>query len=256
MNPVLIAPSVIAADFGCLRTELARAEQGGADLLHVDIMDGHFVPNITFGPDIVKKIKSLTKLPLDVHLMISRPRKFIPQFFEAGAANITIHIECEDDISTALAEIGARGCKAGLSLKPKTPLSALKAHLGRIDRLLVMTVEPGFGGQKFMPDMMAKVEEAAAWRKEGGFKYDIEVDGGLDKRTIRSAVRAGAEVIVAAGNCGTTPWKPSPTLIPKPNSRRPKGSCRRVCSSFPSFTWERTCRGNFIADPGFSSNQS
>ncbi len=197
MKPTLIAPSVIAADFGYLRADLARAEQGGADMLHVDIMDGHFVPNITFGPDIVKKIKSLTKLPLDVHLMLSRPRKFVTAFVEAGASNITFHIECDDKISTALTEIRTYDCKVGLSVKPNTPLTAVKEYLGHIDRLLIMTVEPGFGGQKFMADMMPKVEQAVAWRKEGNFKYDIEVDGGLDKWTVWPAVRAGAEVIVA-----------------------------------------------------------
>jgi ribulose-phosphate 3-epimerase len=197
MNPLLIAPSVIAADFGYLRADLARAEQGGADLLHVDIMDGHFVPNITFGPAIVKTMKSLTKLPLDVHLMISRPRKFITDFVEAGAANITFHIECEDVIRTALDEIIYYSRKPGLAIKPRTPLSAVKEYLGSIDRLLIMTVEPGFGGQKFMPDMMAKVRQAVDWRREGGFRYDIEVDGGLNRYTIWDAVRAGAEVIVA-----------------------------------------------------------
>jgi ribulose-phosphate 3-epimerase len=197
MYPIRIAPSIIAADFGYLRADIARAEQGGADLLHVDIMDGHFVPNITFGPAVVKTIKSLTKLPLDVHLMISRPRKFITAFAEAGAANITFHVECEDVIRTAIDEVIYYSRKVGLSVKPRTPLSAVKDYLGAIDRLLIMTVEPGFGGQKFMPDMMAKVEQAVAWRRAGGFKYDIEVDGGLDKWTIWPAVRAGAEVIVA-----------------------------------------------------------
>jgi ribulose-phosphate 3-epimerase len=197
MHPIRIAPSVIAADFGYLRADLARAEQGGADMLHVDIMDGHFVPNITFGPAIVKTIKSLTKLPLDVHLMISRPRKFITDFVEAGAANITFHIECEDQIRTAIDEINYYSCKVGLAVKPRTPLTAVKDQLRAIDRLLIMTVEPGFGGQKFMPDMMDKVRQAVEWRREGGFKYDIEVDGGLNNYTIWEAVRAGAEVIVA-----------------------------------------------------------
>jgi ribulose-phosphate 3-epimerase len=160
-------------------------------------MDGHFVPNITFGPAIVKTMKSLTKLPLDVHLMISRPRKFITDFVEAGAANITFHIECEDVIRTALDEIIYYSRKPGLAIKPRTPLSAVKEYLGSIDRLLIMTVEPGFGGQKFMPDMMAKVRQAVDWRREGGFRYDIEVDGGLNRYTIWDAVRAGAEVIVA-----------------------------------------------------------
>src|SRR5476649_2341252 len=145
MHPLRIAPSVIAADFSYLRADLARAEQGGADMLHVDIMDGHFVPNITFGPDIVKTIKSLTKLPLDVHLMISRPRKFITAFAEAGAANITFHVECEDaHLNVTIAEIHSFNCTAGLSIKPKTPLSAVGDYLNSINRLLIMTVEPGF----------------------------------------------------------------------------------------------------------------
>jgi ribulose-phosphate 3-epimerase len=195
--PVKIAPSVISADFGYLRGDLARVEQAGADMLHVDIMDGHFVPNITFGPDMVKKIKSLTKLPLDVHLMISHPRQYITRFVEAGAANITFHVECEDTIYTALEEIRVFDCSAGLSVKPKTPLSAVSDFLGQIKRLLIMTVEPGFGGQRFMADMMPKVEEAVRLRREGNYTFDIEVDGGLDKYTIWPAVRAGAEVIVA-----------------------------------------------------------
>jgi ribulose-phosphate 3-epimerase len=197
MKPVLIAPSIIAADFSYLRGEIARVDQANADMLHVDIMDGHFVQNITFGPAIAKTIKSLTKLPMDVHLMLSRPRKFITQFVEAGAANITFHIECEDQIRTGIDEIIYYSRKVGLAVKPKTPLSAVKEYLGSIDRLLVMTVEPGFGGQPFMPEMMDKVRLAVEWRKEGNFKYDIEVDGGLDRRTIWEAARAGAEVIVA-----------------------------------------------------------
>ena len=197
MKPILIAPSIIATDFSYLRADIARIEQGGADLIHLDIMDGRFVPNITFGPAIVKTIRSLTKLPLDVHLMLSRPRRFITSFFEAGATNITFHIECEDKIFTALGEVMNYDCKVGLAVKPKTPLSAVKDYLHHLDRLLIMTVEPGFGGQKFMGDMMAKVREAVILRQEGGFKYDIEVDGGLDKYTIWDAARAGAEVIVA-----------------------------------------------------------
>jgi ribulose-phosphate 3-epimerase len=191
MPPILIAPSVIAADFSYLRADIARAEQGGADMLHVDIMDGHFVPNITFGPAMVKTIRSLTKLPLDVHLMISRPRKFDTAFIEAGASNITFHIECEDQIRTTIEEVRSFSCKVGLAVKPKTPLSAVEDHLSAIDRLLIMTVEPGFGGQTFMEDMMPKVREAVELREKNGYKYDIEVDGGLNNYTIWAAVRAG-----------------------------------------------------------------
>ena len=197
MSAIRIAPSVISADFGKLGEDLARLEAAGADMLHVDIMDGHFVPNITFGPDIVAKIKSLTKLPLDVHLMISRPRKYLVKFIEAGATNITFHIESEDNPSTTISEILSFDCQAGISVKPKTPLSAVRDHLSQIDRLLIMTVEPGFGGQKFMPDMMSKVKQAVEWRAQGKYDYDIEVDGGLDPYTMVPAVHAGAEVIVA-----------------------------------------------------------
>jgi len=197
MHPTYIAPSIIAADFGYLRADIARAEQAGADMLHLDIMDGHFVPNITFGPDIVKAIRKLTKLPLDVHLMITYPRKFITSFVEAGANCLTFHIECADVINTAINEIVNFDCQIGLAVKPKTPLSAVQDYFGRIDRLLIMTVEPGFGGQKFMANMMPKVREAVKLRYSGQHHYDIEVDGGLDKYTIWDAVRAGAEVIVA-----------------------------------------------------------
>jgi ribulose-phosphate 3-epimerase len=197
MKPVKIAPSIIASDFSYLRGELARVEQSGADMLHVDIMDGHFVPNITFGPDIVKTMRKYCKLPFDVHLMISHPRQYITKFVEAGASNITFHVECEDKIHTALEEVIYYSKSVGLAVKPKTPLSAVQDHFGLIDRLLIMTVEPGFGGQKFMEDMMPKVEEAVRLREAGKFKFDIEVDGGLDPYTIWHAARAGAEVIVA-----------------------------------------------------------
>jgi ribulose-phosphate 3-epimerase len=205
MHPVRIAPSVIAADFGYLRADLARAEQGGADMLHVDIMDGNFVPNISFGPDIAKAMRKLTKLPFDVHLMVMKPRQWVTGFVEAGAANITFHIESEGEVRRCIDEIKYYDCKAGLCVKPKTPLSAVKDHLRVIDRLLIMTVEPGFGGQKFMADMMPKVREAVALRKEGGFKFDIQVDGGINKWTIWDAVRAGAETMVAGTSVFSQP---------------------------------------------------
>jgi ribulose-phosphate 3-epimerase len=193
MKPVRIAPSIIASDFSYLRGELARVDQSGADMLHVDIMDGHFVPNITFGPDIVKTMRKYTKLPFDVHLMISHPRQYITKFVEAGASHITFHIECEDKIHTALEEVIYYSKTVGLAVKPKTPLSAVQDHLGLIDRLLIMTVEPGFGGQKFMAGELPKVTALRA-------RYpalNIEVDGGLAAGTIDAAAEAGANVIVA-----------------------------------------------------------
>jgi ribulose-phosphate 3-epimerase len=198
-RPIQIAPSLIAADFTDLRTDLARIN-GCADMLHVDIMDGHFVPNISFGPFIVKHVKGITNLPLDVHLMISEPKRYAHEFAEAGATNMTFHLEADGEgIDAIIEEIRAHKCTVGISIKPNTPFSAVVPWLGKIDRLLVMTVEPGFGGQKFMPDMIAKVRQAAEFREaypdQAGF--DIEVDGGLAESTIRLAVEAGAEVIVA-----------------------------------------------------------
>ena len=197
MSQIRIAPSIIAADFGMLATELRRVEDSGADMLHVDIMDGHFVPNITFGPDIVAKIHSLTKLPLDVHLMISHPRKYVVKFVEAGAANITFHIECDDSPSVTMAEISSFDCRIGISVKPKTPLSAVRDHLGQIDRLLIMTVEPGFGGQKFMAEVIPKVAAAAKIARERGLDFSIEVDGGIDTMTAAVMAEAGARTFVA-----------------------------------------------------------
>ena len=197
MKPVLIAPSILAADFSYLRGELARIDRPTRTCSTSTSWTAISCPTSPSGPTIVKTIQGLTKLPLDVHLMISRPRQFITEFVEAGAANITFHIECEDEIRTAIEEVIYYSRSVGLAVKPKTPLSAVKDYLGTIDRLLIMTVEPGFGGQKFMENMMPKVRRPCDLRAEGGFKYDIEVDGGLDRYTIWPAVRAGAEVIVA-----------------------------------------------------------
>jgi ribulose-phosphate 3-epimerase len=205
LHPIRIAPSVIAADFGDLKSELARIEDAGADLLHVDIMDGNFVPNITFGPFIVQKIKSLTKLPLDVHLMITQPRRFLLSFVEAGADTITFHVETETYPNVPLAELKSFDVKKGMTLRPRTPLSAVTDYFSQLDRLLIMTVEPGFGGQKFMPDMLAKIREARALRDKHGYTFDIEVDGGLDIWTVVDAVHAGAETIVAGSSLFKNP---------------------------------------------------
>ncbi len=190
---IKIAPSLLAADFANLAAEVERVEKAGCELLHIDVMDGHFVPNITVGPFIVKAIRRITKLPLDAHLMIENPEKYVKSFAEAGADNITVHAEaCPDNLAEVLELIRSCSVTRGVSLRPQTPLSAIKAHLKNIDLVLLMTVNPGFGGQAFMPEVMPKVRELRA--VYGG---DIQVDGGINKETGRQAVEAGANVLVA-----------------------------------------------------------
>jgi ribulose-phosphate 3-epimerase len=197
MHPTIIAPSILACDFARFGEEAAAAEKAGGDWLHCDIMDGHFVDNISFGPDVVAGLRKHTKFPLDVHLMISRPDHYYPRFVDAGANRITVHVEAKHDISKTLAGIRAAGCGAGLCLNPPTPFSAVEPFLDQIDLLLVMTVNPGFGGQKFMQDCLSKVSAGAARRAAGGFKYHIEVDGGINHITAAEARQAGANVFVA-----------------------------------------------------------
>ncbi|MGI9087302.1 MAG: ribulose-phosphate 3-epimerase [Chthoniobacterales bacterium] len=200
MNPpILVAPSILAADFSQLAQEVERAETAGADWLHLDIMDGHFVDNISFGPAIVKTIRGLTSLPLDVHLMIERPDHYAPRFMEAGANSLTVHVEAEakHEVAATLRAIRAGGCRAGITLNPATPFSLLEEHLSLVDLVLIMTVHPGFGGQAFRPEMMAKVEEATAWREAHDAKFDIEVDGGINPQTASLCLASGANVLVA-----------------------------------------------------------
>ena len=191
-----IAPSILSADFAALGAAIAAAERGGADLIHVDVMDGHFVPNITIGPPVVKSIKRVATVPLDVHLMISRPDKFWPRFAKL-AKNITIHVESECDVVATLREIRAAGCQCGITLKPGSPFSKLEAFLGEVDLVLVMTVEPGYGGQPFIPEMMEKVRAARAARAARGLNYRIEVDGGIGAATAAASIAAGADTLVA-----------------------------------------------------------
>jgi ribulose-phosphate 3-epimerase len=198
-HPILIAPSILAADFSQLAREVQRVEAAGADWLHLDIMDGHFVDNISFGPAMVKTVRGLTSLPLDVHLMIEHPDHYAPRFLEAGANSITVHVEPETkhDVAATLRMIRAAGCRAGITLNPATPFSLLEDHLAFVDLVLIMTVHPGFGGQAFRPEMMEKVRAAAAWREAHRAKFDIEVDGGITAQTAPVCLENGASVLVA-----------------------------------------------------------
>lgn len=188
-----IAPSVLAADFSDLASEIRRVEEAGCDLLHLDVMDGHFVPNITIGPFIVKAIRKITQLPLDTHLMIENPQNYVAEFAKAGSDHITIHAEaCPNNLADVLKQIRALKVGCGVSLKPATGLDAIKPFLDQIDMVLLMTVNPGFGGQSFMREVLPKIE---ALRKI--YSRDIEVDGGINKDTSKETIAAGANVLVA-----------------------------------------------------------
>lgn len=195
----IVSPSLLAADFGHLATEVAKVTAAGADWLHLDIMDGQFVDNISFGPAVVQTVRGLTTVPLDVHLMIERPDHYAPRFIAAGADSITVHVEPEakHDVAKTLGAIRAAGCRCGLTLNPATPFAALEPHLPNVDLVLIMTVHPGFGGQSFQPEMMAKVRRAVELRDSLGVDYDIEVDGGINAETARLSIENGANVLVA-----------------------------------------------------------
>jgi len=199
MHRILIAPSILAADFSRLADEVRRVEEAGADWIHCDIMDGHFVDNFSFGPGIVAIVRKLTNLPLDVHLMIERADHYLPRFIEAGANSFTVHVEPESkhDVAKTLQQIRSGGCRAGLTLNPATPFALLEPFLTQLDLLLIMTVHPGFGGQSFRSEQMEKVRRARDWKAKNNPALDIEVDGGINPLTARVSIENGANVLVA-----------------------------------------------------------
>lgn len=194
---MLISPSILASDFSHLADEVISIEKAGADLVHIDVMDGMFVPNITLGAPVIKCLKGKTALPFDVHLMIEEPKRYIGDFASAGADIITFHIEATDDVRGTIEEIKKHGIKAAISLKPKTPAEAVFPYLDDLYMVLVMTVEPGFGGQSFMPDMMPKVRAIREEAVRKGLDMRIQVDGGIDDKTVSQATENGADVLVA-----------------------------------------------------------
>ena len=194
---VKIAPSILSADFANLERDIRLVDEKGADYIHVDVMDGQFVPNITLGPNLVSAIRPVTDLPLDVHLMVQEPERFIEAFAEAGADILTIHQESTVHIHRGMQMIKNAGVKAGVVINPGTPVSAIEHVLSMADLVLIMTVNPGFGGQAFLPECLTKVEQLDALRKEKGYSYEIEIDGGVDDNTAKSCVDAGADVLVA-----------------------------------------------------------
>jgi len=194
---IKLAPSILSANFAALGDDIRKIEEAGAQMLHVDVMDGHFVPNITIGPPVVKSIRKVTKLPLDVHLMISDPDKYVPAFVDAGASILTVHAEATVHLDRTLNFIRSHKIGVGVSINPATPVAAVKHALPLADMLLIMSVNPGFGGQKFIPYCLDKIREAREIIEEQKLACVIEVDGGIDMDTLPAAVRAGAQVLVA-----------------------------------------------------------
>jgi len=196
-KPIKLAPSILSADFTRLGEQIEEIAIAGADYIHVDVMDGHFVPNITIGPSVVASIRSCTKLPLDVHLMVTNPENYIGQFADAGADIITVHIEIEGHIHRLIKSIKETGAKAGMALNPSTPLSSLEEIIPFLDLVLLMTVDPGFGGQNFIPGSIDKIARLRNILDSGHFKAELEVDGGINHAIVPEVVKAGAKVLVA-----------------------------------------------------------
>jgi ribulose-phosphate 3-epimerase len=194
---VRIAPSILSADFAALGAQIAAAERGGADLIHVDVMDGHFVPNLTIGPPVVRSIRKVAKVPLDVHLMIEEPDRYLEAFVSAGAAMISVHVEVLPHLHRTIQAIKQLGAKAGVALNPSTPIVALEEIAAEVDHVLVMSVNPGFGGQTFIPRSESKIQAVRALLDREGNAAPIEVDGGIDRTNAARIVEAGATILVA-----------------------------------------------------------
>ncbi len=203
MKKIQISPSILSADFSQLGKEIKRLEDGGADLIHIDVMDGHFVPNLTIGPPIIKALKKNCSVKFDVHLMISPVHKYIEAYSDAGADIITIHPEATEDLSASISKIRELKKKVGVSLNPGTKVSVIKDHLDKIDLVLIMSVNPGFGGQKFMPEVLDKIKELKKFQKDHNLDFDIEIDGGINFENSKLAIKAGANILVS----GTTIFK-------------------------------------------------
>ena len=203
MKKIQISPSILSADFSRLGKDIKRLENGGADLIHVDVMDGHFVPNLTIGPPVIQSLRKYTKLPFDVHLMISPVHKYIKSYAQAGADIITIHPESTNNLSKSIKEIKRFKKKVGISLNPNSSINLITKYLDKIDLVLIMSVYPGFGGQKFMPKVLSKIEKLKKLKEKYNFKFDIEVDGGINFSNSKSVIMAGANILVS----GTTIFK-------------------------------------------------
>ena len=203
MKKIQISPSILSADFSQLGTEIKRLEEGGADMIHVDVMDGHFVPNLTIGPPVIKALRKQCSIKFDVHLMISPVHKYIEAYSDAGADIITIHPEATDNLEESILKIKSLNKKVGVSLNPKTKIDLIIDYLEKIDLVLIMSVNPGFGGQKFMPEVLDKIRELKKIQSKNNLNFDIEIDGGINFDNCQSAIEAGANILVS----GTTVFK-------------------------------------------------